>query len=222
MSHDSCDERSMVTISEARRSTNMETEIAAEFQLLANLKYQHEKRIIELKLKLNRAKYNGNASSVGTFCASKNLKNSKYLLDTGKFSNSNERVQRWVYQIESEKRQAALGKSDVTPGRKKAAIEDRQTTFEERDVAIERREAAYDITPKGREAASDITPKGREAAYVNIRGRRDAAYEIIRGRREAVPEDTQAAFGERDASFERRDAMFERRLLDVDQRNIVS
>jgi hypothetical protein len=95
MSHDSCDERSMVTISEARRSTSkmttMETEIAVEIQL-ANLKYQHEKRIIELKLKLNRAKYNGNASSVGTFCASKNLRNSKYF----KFYNSNERVQRWV------------------------------------------------------------------------------------------------------------------------------
>jgi hypothetical protein len=46
----------MVTISEARRSnskmTTKETEITAEIQL-ANLKYQHEKRIIELKLRLN-------------------------------------------------------------------------------------------------------------------------------------------------------------------------
>jgi hypothetical protein len=72
-------------------------------------------------LKPNWAKYNGNASSVGTLCASKNMENSKYLLDTENFSNSNERVQRWVSQIESEKRQAA---------------------FEERDAAFERREAA--------------------------------------------------------------------------------
>jgi hypothetical protein len=82
MSHDSYEERSMVTISESRSSTSktttMETEIAVEIQL-ANLKYQHEKRIIELKLKLN--------SSVGTLCASKNL------------GNSSELVQRWVSQI---------------------------------------------------------------------------------------------------------------------------
>jgi dynactin complex subunit len=56
MIHDSCNERCMVTISEARRSnskmTTMETKIAAEIQF-ANLKYQHEKKIIELKLRLN-------------------------------------------------------------------------------------------------------------------------------------------------------------------------
>jgi hypothetical protein len=47
MSHDSYDERSMVTVREARSSTSkmttMETEIAAETKL-ANLKYQHEKK----------------------------------------------------------------------------------------------------------------------------------------------------------------------------------
>jgi hypothetical protein len=152
------------------------------------------KKIIELKLKLNRAKYNGNASSVGTMCASKNLENSKYLLNTDKFSNSNERVQRWVSETEPEGRQAAFA----------------------------RREAAYDVPPTGREAAYDITPRRREATYdVTSRGR-EVAYEIIRGRREAAPEDTQASFGERDAAFERRDAAFKRKLLDVDQRKIVS
>jgi hypothetical protein len=148
--HDSYDERKMVTVREARSSTSkmttMETEIAAEIQL-ANLEYQHERRIIELKLKLNRARHNGNASSVGTSCASKNLENSKFLLDTNKFSNSNERVHRWVSEIEPEERQAAF----------------------------ERRETASDITPTGREAAYDITSRGREAAYKIFRRRREAA-----------------------------------------------
>jgi hypothetical protein len=88
MSHDSYDERSMITISEARSSiskmTTMESEIAAEIQL-ANLEYQHERRIIELKLKLNRAIHNGNATSVGTSCASKNLKIQKIYLTRTNF-----------------------------------------------------------------------------------------------------------------------------------------
>jgi hypothetical protein len=102
-------------------------------------------------------------------CASKNL------LDTDKFSNSNERVQRWASQIEPEERQAAFEKSDVNTGRRKAAPEDR--------------EAAYDVTPRGGGAAYKITL-----------GRRQAVPEAV----QVAFAERDAAFGRKDAAFERR------------------
>jgi hypothetical protein len=168
MSHESCDERSMVTISEARKSTIARN---SEFQL-ANLKYQNKKRIIELKWNLNRTKYNGNARSVVTWCASKNMENSKYLLDTDKFSNSNGEFKDGFVKLNLKKDKQRLEKVMLLL---EAATEDRLAAFEERDAAIKRREAAYDVTPQRRKAAHDVTSREREAAYEIIRGRRECA-----------------------------------------------